>query len=149
MTPLSKILLVYDGTGEAQAALVRCSQLAVAFSSQVDVVSVVDTVSANAICAGLLTDLACHGLEEHARQAIASAVTQLADRGVAAHGHIRFGRTGDVVSRHVAMFNTDFVVVGHRALRGMARWWSERPVHLELADRLRGPTILTVTLPSA
>lgn len=53
MTTLSKMLLVYDGTAESQAALSRCKQLSLALKAHVDVVSVVDPDSANATCAGM------------------------------------------------------------------------------------------------
>lgn len=143
------MLLVYDGTAEAQAALVRCSQLGLALSAQVDVVSVVDSISANANSAGLLSDLAYSRLEELARHTLQTAIGKLADDGVTAHGYVTFGRTVDAVSRHAAAFNPDIVVVGHRTQTGLSRWWGERPVHLDLAERLRGSTIVTVTLPLA
>lgn len=149
MSSFFKMLLVYDGTDEAQAALTRCSQLSIALSAQVDVVSVIDSVSANAHSAGMLSDLAYSRLEELARDALRSAISKLADNGVTAHGYITFGRIADAVSRHAENFNSDIVVVGHRNQKGLARWWGERPVHLDLAERLGGSTIVTVTLPSA
>ncbi|WP_073428947.1 universal stress protein [Paraburkholderia terricola] len=149
MSPFSKMLLVYDGTEEAQAALTRCSELSLALSARVEVVSVVDSVSANAHSAGMLGELAYSRLEELARHTLGTAICKLADNGITAHGHIVFGRTVDAVSRHAASFNSDIVVVGHRTQKGLARWWRERPIHLDLAERLCGSTIITVTLPLA
>ncbi|WP_243468767.1 universal stress protein [Paraburkholderia sp. PGU19] len=147
MSSFSRMLLVYDGTLEAQAALKRCSQLSLALSAHVDVVSVVDSITANATCAGLLSDLACSSMEAHAQHALDVAVTHLMNLGVTAHGFIKFGRTIDVVPLHVAAFHADIVVIGHRARSGFARWWGERPVHLDLAERLRGAAIVAVTAP--
>ena len=143
------MLLVYDGTLEAQAALKRCSQLSLALSAHVDVVSVVDSITANATCAGMLSDLACSSMEAHAQHALDVAVTHLVNLGVTAHGFIKFGRTVDVVPLHVAAFHADIVVIGHRVQTGLARWWGERPIHLDLAERLRGSAIVAVTAPLA
>jgi nucleotide-binding universal stress UspA family protein len=143
------MLLVYDGTTEAQAALERCTQLSLALSAHVDVVAVVDLATANAKCGGLLSDLAFKGLEEFARRTLDTAVGQLADRGVPAYGFVKFGRPVDVVSGHVTTFGPEIVVIGHRRRKGLSRWWGERPVHLDLAERLRGTTIVTVVASQA
>ncbi|WP_267939403.1 universal stress protein [Paraburkholderia flagellata] len=147
MSSFSKILLVYDGSEEAEVALRRCSQLSIALNAQVDVVSVMDADGMNATSGGLLTDLAYGLLEETARNTLRSAIEKLAVTGVSARGYILFGRTVDAVFRHATAFSSDVVVVGHRTPRGFWRWWrGERPVHVDLAERLRGPTIVTVTL---
>jgi nucleotide-binding universal stress UspA family protein len=149
MSSFSKMLLVYDGTDEANAALTRCTQLSLALSAHVDVVSVVDSIGANATCAGMLSDLAFNRLEELARHTLLNAVGQLTDSGVTVRGHLKFGRTVDVVSRHAAAFNPDIVVIGHRLQNGLSRWLRERPIHVDLTERLRGSTIVTATLPAA
>lgn len=140
------MLLVYDGTSEAQAALQRCSQLSLALGAPVDVVAVIDIQSANAMCAGLLTDVAYTHIEEIARKTLGDAIAHLDGIGVNANGYVRYGRIADVVASHAQAFNPDLIVVGHRARARRARWWSERPAHVDLAERLCGTTIMTVTL---
>ncbi|KER67614.1 universal stress protein [Burkholderia cepacia] len=142
------MLLVYDGTDEAQAALARCSALSQALSAAVDVVAVVDSVTANAQSAGLLSDVAHHRLEEFARHELRRAVVKLADDGIAARGYVRFGRVADAIAAHSMTTRPDLVVVGHCARTGFARWWRERPVHVDLAERLPGATLIVVTVPS-
>ncbi|WP_321856862.1 universal stress protein [Burkholderia cenocepacia] len=149
MSALSRMLLVYDGTDEAQAALARCAALSHALSAAVDVVTVVDPVTANAQTGGLLTDLAHHRLEEFARDALQRAIGTLADDGIDARGFVRFGRAADAVAAHALTSRADMIVVGHRASSGFARWWRERPVHFDLAERLRGAALIVVTVPSA
>ncbi|WP_321916183.1 MULTISPECIES: universal stress protein [unclassified Paraburkholderia] len=149
MSSFSRMLLVYDGTSEAQAALQRCSQLSLALSALVDVVAVVDSESVNASCAGLLTDVAYTHLEEMARNTLSDAVTRLANIGITANGFVKFGRIADVVARHAQTFNPDLIVLGHRSRAGRSRWWNVRPAHVDLAERLCGTTIVTVTLASA
>ncbi|KWA28573.1 universal stress protein [Burkholderia territorii] len=143
------MLLVYDGTDEAQAALARCAALSHALHAAVDVVTVVDPVTANAQSAGLLTDLAHHRLEEFARDALRRAIGKLEDDGIDARGFLRFGRAADAVAAHALTTRPDMVVVGHRASSGFARWWRERPVHFDLAERLRGAALIVVTVPLA
>ncbi|MCC8402465.1 universal stress protein [Paraburkholderia sp. MMS20-SJTN17] len=149
MCSFSRLLLVYDGTSEAKAALERCSRLSLALRAPVDVVAVVDAESANAICGGLLADVAYVHLEEVARKSLSDAVRQLAQIGVRANGSVEYGRIADVVARHAQTFNPDLIVLGHRARARRARWWNARPVHVDLAERLAGATIVTVTLESA
>ncbi|MDR0246306.1 MAG: universal stress protein [Burkholderia sp.] len=143
------MLLVYDGTDEAQAALARCAALSRALSAAVDVVAIVDPVTANAQSAGLLSDLAHHRLEEFARRELQCAIGKLADDGIAARGYVRFGRAADAIAAHAMTTRPDLVVVGHSARSGFARWWRERPVHLDLAERLRGAALIVVTVPAA
>jgi len=146
MSSFSRMLLVYDDTAESQAALHRCSQLSLALCAQVDVVSIVDSVTASATCAGMLSDLACSSMEAHARHAIDTAVGHLSNLGVTAYGFVKYGRPVDVIPLHAAAFHADIVVVGHRVRKGLERWWGERPVHLDLAERVRGAAIVTVTV---
>lgn len=149
MSSFSRILLVYDGTSEAQAALQRCSQLSLTLSAPVDVVAVVDAESANANCGGLLGDVAYAHLEEMARNTLSDAVAQLVNIGIAANACVKYGQIADVVARHAQTFNPDLIVLGHRARARRSRWWSERPPHIDLTERLCGTTIVTVTLASA
>src|SRR5579863_7842218 len=95
-----RVLLVFDGTDEAQAALTRCSDLSLALSAHVDVLSVVETLASNAACAGQLSDLGHTCLEELLRQALETAVNSLKIKGVNARGYVAFGRTVDAISRH-------------------------------------------------
>jgi len=143
------MLLLYDGTAESQAALGRCKQLSLALKAHVDVVSVIDPESANATCAGMLSELAYAYLEDLARRTLTTAVDELIQHGVTAHGYLSFGRKADAIFRHATSSPPGIVVIGHRLQSGLARWWGERPVHVDLADRLRGATIVTVTLPDA
>nr|WP_027210748.1 universal stress protein [Burkholderia sp. WSM2232] len=142
------MLLLYDGTAESQAALTRCTQLSLALKSHVDVVCVVDPDSANATCAGMLSQLAYTYLEDLARRTLATAVAQLMQHGVTAHGYLTFGRKADAISHHAASSPPGMVVVGHRPKTGLVRWWGERPIYVDLAERLPGCTIVTVTLPA-
>jgi nucleotide-binding universal stress UspA family protein len=148
MSSFSRLLLIYDGTSEARAALERCSQLSLALSSPVDVVAIVDTETANAQCGGLLSDVAYTHIEEHARDTLNDAVNHLTNAGIAANGYVKFGRVAEVVVRHAQIFNPDLIVLGHRSRTKRAAWWRERPAHVDLTERLSGTTIVTVTLAS-
>ncbi|RQR49552.1 universal stress protein [Burkholderia sp. Bp9140] len=143
------MLLVYDGTNEANAALARCASLSHALSATVDVVAIVDNVTANARSAGLLSELAHERLAEFAHGDLQRAVGKLTDDGVAARGYLRFGRAVDAIASHATTIRADMIVVGYRAPTGLARWWREPPVHVHLTERLHGATLVVVTTPSA
>ena len=118
MSSLSRMLLVYDGTNEANAALARCASLSRALSATVDVVAIVDNVTANARSAGLLGELAHQRLAESAHRDLQRAVDTLTDDGIAARGYLRFGRTADAVAAHASTTRVDLIVVGYRAPPG-------------------------------
>lgn len=142
------VLLVFDATDEGQVALERCSELSVALSAHVNVMSVVDTASSNAACGGHLSDLGHTYLEEVARRALKTAIDHLTNKGITANGKVAFGRTVDTITRYAEASAPDIVIVGHRPRNAVPRWWRDRPVHADLAERLHGSTIVTVTLPS-
>lgn len=75
-------------------------------------------------------------------------MTELANIGIAANGYVKYGRIAEVVARHAQTSNPDLIVLGHRSRSKRAAWWSERPAHVDLAESLRGTTIVTVTLAS-
>ena len=143
------VLLVFDESDEGQAALKRCSELSVALSAHVNVVSVVDPIRSNAACAGQLSDLGHACLGEFAERALEAAIDHLASKGVNAEGNVAFGRTVDAIARYAETLDPDIVIVGHRSRHKVPRWWRDRAVHAELAERLHGSTIVTVTLPYA
>jgi nucleotide-binding universal stress UspA family protein len=145
MRRFAKILLVYDGTPEAKVALMRCSQLALELSARVEVVSVVDAIGMNALAGGQLSGEGFARLELLAKEAANVAAVQLQQEGVIAHGSVVFGNWGDALSRHAEISKSDMVIIGHRARKRFARWWGDQAVSSDLADRLRGSTIITVT----
>lgn len=146
MPSFSRILLFYDGTREAQSALRRCAEMSLAFSTPVDVVTVVDSVDVSARYAGLLTDVAFSQMEELAGGTLRDAIARLDAIGVCAQGHVVFGRVVDAIPRHAARFSSDLVIIGYRAPRRLRWWYAARPVHLDLAERMKGSTIVTVTV---
>ncbi|WP_233873181.1 universal stress protein [Paraburkholderia adhaesiva] len=145
MSTSSRILLFYDGTIEAKIALLRCAKLSVALSALVDVVTVVDYVTTNATWASTLSDVLVSQMEENARVDLKYALDELGLNGVVARGHVAFGDTAYAISQMIEQLNSDLIVVGHRAKTGLARWYSARPLHIDLAERLKGATIVTVT----
>ncbi|MFL9937334.1 universal stress protein [Paraburkholderia sp. RL18-103-BIB-C] len=139
------MLLFYDGSAEAKSALFRCAELSVALAALVDVVTVVDFLDANAICAGMLTDVAATQMEEQARSGLKDAIDELGLNGVAARGHVAFGRVADAISQMTELLKSDVMVVGHRTRTRFARWYSDRPLHVDLVERVKGTMIVTVT----
>ncbi len=148
MSSLSRMLLVYDGSHEANAALARCASLSRALSATVDVLAIVDNVTANARSAGLLSELAHQRLAESAHRDLQRAIDTLTGDGIAARGYVRFGRAADAISAHASTTCVDMIVVGYRAPTGFARWWREPPVHFDLAERVPSAALVVVTVAS-
>jgi nucleotide-binding universal stress UspA family protein len=145
MPSTSRILLFYDGTDEAKSALLRCAELAAALAAPVDVVTVVDFVDANALCAGMLSDAAVAQMEQQARCTLNDALDELGLNGVVARGHVAFGQVVDAISQTIKMVRSDVIVVGHRTQTRLARLYRGRPLHVDLIERLKGSMIVTVT----
>jgi nucleotide-binding universal stress UspA family protein len=145
MEPFTRILLAYDGSPESRSALIRCVHLAAALSATVDVVSVVDSESLNALSGGQLTGEALNQLQQLAREAVDDATARLESYGIHAHGYVAFGSTLDALPMHANMLRSDMVMIGHRAREQVFRWWGTRSLLASLTERLKGVTIVTVT----
>lgn len=147
MKPFDKILLVYDGSPEAECALTRCLQLAAGLSASVDVISAVDTEHLNAVSGGLLTGDAFAHLHLHAERTVSDAMTRLQSHGVIARGHVGIGAWVDVLPRQAALLSSDMVMIGQQARESVSRRWKTLPLYVRVAERLRGLTLVTVTCP--
>src|SRR5260370_8308995 len=73
--------------------------------------------------AGFITDMACGGVEDAARDILREGVEWLTERGVKAEGHFAFGHPIDEIAGLAQSLQVDLVVVGHRCRTGLARWW--------------------------
>lgn len=145
MSSSFRILLFYDGTAESRSALIRCAELAVPLAALVDVVTVVDYVDTVATSAGMFSDVTAIQMEEQAQCALKDAIDELGLKGVVASGHVAFGQVADAISRIIELLGSDLIVVGHRTRSWLARWFSNQPIHIDLAERLKGSMIVTVT----
>jgi nucleotide-binding universal stress UspA family protein len=94
---------------------------------------------------GMLSEVLVLQLEANARSALKDAIDELSKNGILARGHLVFGHAADAISRMLEVLKSDLIIVGHRANTGFARWYGGRPLHLDLLDRLKGATIVTVT----
>ncbi|WP_240057523.1 universal stress protein [Paraburkholderia azotifigens] len=142
----SRILLFYDGTTEAKSALLRCASLSLALAAVVDVVAVVDCIGTGAIAGGMMNEVLVLQMEANARSDLKYAIDELNMNGISACGHLVFGHAVDAISQLLERLSADMIVVGHRVKTGFARWYGGRPLHIDLSDRLKGATIVTVTV---
>ncbi|CAN7797042.1 universal stress protein [Paraburkholderia hospita] len=141
----SRILLFYDGTTEAKSALFRCVSLSLALAAVVDVVTVVDCIGTAAVAGGIMNELLVLQMEANARSDLKDAIDELNTNGIFARGHVVFGHAADAIPQLLERLSADMIVVGHRVKTGFARWYGGRPLHIDLLDRLKGATIVTVT----
>ena len=141
----SRILLFYDGTTEAKSALFRCVSLSLALAAVVDVVTVVDCIGTAAVAGGMMNEVLVLQMEANARSDLKDAIDELNTNGIFARGHVVFGHAADAISQLLERLSADMIVVGHRVKTGFARWYGGRPLHIDLLDRLKGATIVTVT----
>src|SRR5581483_9446855 len=108
------VLLAYDGRDESARALDEAARLAVEEGAAITVLSVVPKETRGTKSGGHI------GQAPHAREWVAWAKEQLAQKGVAAETKVVFGDPADEIVRE-AESGYDLVVVGTRGLGPLAQ----------------------------
>jgi nucleotide-binding universal stress UspA family protein len=123
---LSTIVVGYDGTEAARAALERAAGLAEAFAATVVVATVAEPVAGGAAAAGSIP-LALPEIEtelparEAWQQLLDEARSYLAARGIRAEGASPVGRPGEQIVEVAQKHEADLIVVGTHKPRLLER----------------------------
>lgn len=142
MSTFSRILLCYDGTREGQHALSDGASLAGALKAEVHLLSVLDS-SAWVQGADIISAVPVDLVNESAKILLDEGRQKLAARGIRASVHFAVGDPLDQIPRFANELKADLVVVGHRRITGLARWWSGRNDGL-LLDRVSCSVLVTM-----
>ncbi|MBI5720815.1 MAG: universal stress protein [Rubrivivax sp.] len=117
------ILLAYDGSREARAALRQGADLAVLASATVHLLAVVDP----GIGESLAEDASFSNRPElelnEVRAVLDEGARKLAGLGLQARTHLAAGRAVEEIWRVAREVGADLIVVGHREQSSFARWW--------------------------
>ncbi|MEX2614485.1 MAG: universal stress protein [Alphaproteobacteria bacterium] len=118
-----KILLAYDGSPEYRAALRQGAELAQFCGADVHLLAIITSSTAIPIAgdvnpADLVTE---EQREIHAF--LQDGVERLRKRGINAEGRLGFRDPVDEIAATAREINADLIVVGHRRLMTIERWW--------------------------
>jgi nucleotide-binding universal stress UspA family protein len=142
MPAFQRILLCYDGTREGQHALADGAALAVDLRAEVHLLSVLDNASW-VQGADVLSAVPVDLVNESAKSLLDEGRQKLAARGIRASVHLALGDPLDEIPRFAKELKVDLVVVGHRRITGLARWWSRKSDGL-LLDRVSCSVLVTM-----
>jgi nucleotide-binding universal stress UspA family protein len=128
------ILLCYDGSAEGRKGLREGAMLANAMRAETHLLAICRGLVAIAPAEGMSPALA-QGEENTARALLEEGVHKLIELGITAHGALMIGDPLVHIPNYAARIQADLVVMGHKPLGRIARWWSESPQPM-LLDRI-------------
>ncbi len=132
MAAFSKILLCYDSTREGRRALIEGAELAQKLGAETHLLAIAPTLVGSAMID--MPSAVALGEEERAiREVLHEGVERLRARGLAATGHLAFGRPIDHIPAVARELRVDLIVIGHRPTGPLERWWAG-PGHGQLLD---------------
>jgi nucleotide-binding universal stress UspA family protein len=142
MGAFNRILLCYDGSREGQHALADGARLAQALGAQVHVLSVISDgswVQGADVMSAVPVDI----VSDSVKEVLEEGLQKLAKRGIHATGHFAIGDPLERIPFFAADLNVDLIVVGHRRLSGLARWWGGKADGM-LLDRVGCSVLVTM-----
>ena len=118
-----RIVLAYDGTREGRGALREGALLAKGCGAQVFLLSVVAETTGVQIGESALPGAVAHGQTAYAA-ILQEGVERLRAHGCEAAARLAHGEPARVIAAFAHEVSADLVVVSHRKISAMARWWS-------------------------
>jgi len=132
MTPFRNMLLCYDSTLEGRRALLQGAELAQALGAETHLLAVTRTIVGGAMV-DMPSGAALREEEKTVKEILRDGVERLRARGLAATGHLAFGRPMEQIAAMARDLDVDLVVIGYRPRLGIARWWAG-PGNSQLLD---------------
>lgn len=118
------ILLAYDGSTEGALALRQGADLALALGAHVTLLAVVAESGGMAIADAVGPGDLLEREEAAYRAVLQSGLDDLAARGLKATSRLARGLPTEEIATTARAIRADLIVVGHRRLGTLARWWS-------------------------
>lgn len=118
------ILLAYDGSTEGAAALSQGAELARALGAHVTLLAVVAPSGGIAIADAVGPGDLLEREQEAYRAVLRAGLDDLAARGLTAAGRLAHGLPTEEIAATARAIRADLIVVGHRRMGALARWWS-------------------------
>lgn len=118
-----KVLLAYDGSLEGAIALREGAILAKRFGTEVYLLSVVPHLGGLQVAEGVHAGAVAHELERF-REVLERGVDRLTKLGLKPEAKLAVGDPARVIGEYAKEMGVDLVVVGHRKLSLLERWWS-------------------------
>jgi nucleotide-binding universal stress UspA family protein len=81
--------------------------------------------------------------EKAIREVLHEGVERLRARGLAATGHLAFGRPIEHIPTVARDLGVDLIVIGHRPTGALARWWADQG-HAQLLDYVECSILVSI-----
>jgi len=118
-----KVLLAYDGSLEGATALREGAILAKRCNAQVFLLSVLPHLGGLQVAEGVHSGAVAHELDRF-REVLERGVDRLTRLGLTPEAKLAVGDPARVIGEYAKEMGVDLVVVGHRKLSLLERWWS-------------------------
>lgn len=118
------VLLAYDGSQEGSCALRQGADLAKRLGADVTLLAVVAAEPGHLIADAVgSNDLSDHETQIY-QDILDQGLADLAGQGLKASGRLAYGLPTREIAATARAIRADLIVVGHRRLGPLARWWS-------------------------
>ncbi|MCW5656947.1 MAG: universal stress protein [Burkholderiaceae bacterium] len=117
------IVLAYDGTREARAALREGADLAVLCGAEVHLLAIVAPNIAVSLAEGAASQNLSDLQLSEVRGVLDEGARKLLGLGLRARSHLAAGNAAEEIERVARAVAADLIVVGHREQSSFARWW--------------------------
>lgn len=129
------ILLAYDGSREGRLALREGAEVAAACRAKTCLLAVLDLAPEIALGEGFDAGHAVDRDIARYREILEQGVERLRNRGLAVEGRMVQGQPSERIADVAREIGADLIVVGHRNLSRLARWWQGASVSASLLEQ--------------
>ena len=109
-----KILMAYDGSREGRRVIEEGGQMAAMCQAEVFLLAVISVPRGRVMS---------EASRERAMEVVEGGVDILRNDDIEASGDIAVGEPVEQILEKAKQFNSDLIVVGHRKLDTLSRWW--------------------------
>ena len=139
------IILAYDGSPDGHAALQQGAELADLCRAKVHLVAVLAPSAGVELAeAAYPSGIVRQWQQSEVEQVLNDGVAQLREAGLAVEPHLCRGQPAEEIGIIAHEVGADLIVVGHRELSALARWWRGSVGQSLLAH---APCSILVTIP--
>jgi len=119
-----KVLLAYDGSQSGRTALLECVDINCLLNAELHLLAVAPLMAGLYLTEGFVPESLQEEENRRFQEILDDGLRQMAERGVAAQGHVVTGEPVDEICRLATALGADLIVVGHaRHAFFMSRWW--------------------------
>jgi nucleotide-binding universal stress UspA family protein len=142
MAAFNKILLCYDSTREGRRALIQGAELALKLEAETHLLAIAPTLVGSTMV-DMPSAVVLQEEESAIREVLREGVERLRARGLAATGHLAFGKPIEHIPAVARELGVDLIIIGHKPTGTLARWWAG-PGNAQLLDQVTCSILVSI-----